>query len=1188
MESTRRAENARSNPKNQIDEGAEPTEPSMKENTDNMSKKSNIATAAKRLGVTAITAGLTLSPFMPIAAYADELNDANTPTTGDAFDGETIGANVGTGATATKLSLDDLIARAKQRVEEQQKVVDQAQAKLGTATKTVAETTTKTTQAQQDYDAAVASQNSDEVAALQKLIDEKKQALADLEAKQAELEKLQSQQEAADTDASNKQLAYMQAQQKVEDAKSELDKAEQAAKDATPEKLNAAQDAYDKAKSAYDEAVAAKDKAEAELSQANDSVTSAEAGVTSANGKLTDAQDAAATAKANLQSAQSAYDSAKAAYDAIAGDDPDKLAEKIDAAKSALDSAKSELDAATAADATAQANLTAAQNAVPAAQEKVSSANAAVSSAQAAYDEASEKLAGITDEYNAAKTAYVQAQQTEADKKAEYERLVSVCNQKKDAYDAASNACEQAKKDYETAADNVTNLENQISDLKSTMTVDQDIINQGMAGFMNYINAYYNDATETQRKNASEAQSMLMGASPADWYDKYVDSANRARSTNPLSLTQMRNALTYLDTQNNIRKANGQSELSISLRMTAAAALNASYSSNIWGHSGKYYDNAENLASGGGAYTGGDTIDTLGWPYSGFYTAEKAEFEKYVAKYGNDLDSHRYDSYYISSNYKDVYAVCGHYINLISKRRKAFGVGTGSGKTADGNVAQSMVTVFDYSDYKSEADFTVAEFKKILNDYIDSAYNAGGTQEQKEQLQQLQNQLLNAQKDADSKHNDYTNKVIAASNIENEYDTADAAMKSAKADYDSAQTATASAKGTYDDAVSALGGIDIDTLKSNLSKAKSDAASAQSELDAANAKLADCQKMASDASTRKSNAQSAYDAAKAAYENLTGTDIAGAKERLDKATSALNDAKAADSDAQTAVSNANSELLTAQSKLDKANAAKENAKSAYDKAFASVSSTKDGMDAAKTTYDSLIAAASGVDFAKKNLSDALNGETDAKTALDKANDTVSSLNDSVRDATATVVAAKSVSDAKSDIYDDVIANKADYIAGTKTTGNADVDALFKSVRDKQADVDQAKAGLDAAKAEHGEASDAYAAAKKIYDDAVAELNSRQAELDALLAHKRDDEQKANANGTNDGNANNGADIIKPAATITGNGSSNGNASNGTNTVTSTANGNLPQTGEAPNFAAAISVIGGALVASGVILKKKRQ
>lgn len=116
---------------------------------------------------------------------------------------------------------------------------------------------------------------------------------------------------------------------------------------------------------------------------------------------------------------------------------------------------------------------------------------------------------------------------------------------------------------------------------------------------------------------------MLTGAADkAEWYDQYVDQ-DMSRDTNPLSLEQMRNALTYLDTQNNLRKANGQSALSVSLRMTAAAALNTSYSSNIWGHSNCYFDNGENLAGGGGAYTGGETEDTLGWPYTGLYTRRK-------------------------------------------------------------------------------------------------------------------------------------------------------------------------------------------------------------------------------------------------------------------------------------------------------------------------------------------------------------------------------------------------------------------------------------------------------------------------------------------------------------------------------------------------------------------------------------
>ena len=78
--------------------------------------------------------------------------------------------------------------------------------------------------------------------------------------------------------------------------------------------------------------------------------------------------------------------------------------------------------------------------------------------------------------------------------------------------------------------------------------------------------------------------------------------------------------------------------------MTAAAALNTSYSSNIWGHSNCYFDNGENLAGGGGAYTGGETEDTLGWPYTGLYTQEKKIFDKYVEQYGDKLGKYRYES----------------------------------------------------------------------------------------------------------------------------------------------------------------------------------------------------------------------------------------------------------------------------------------------------------------------------------------------------------------------------------------------------------------------------------------------------------------------------------------------------------------------------------------------------------------
>ncbi|MEE0456292.1 MAG: CAP domain-containing protein, partial [Collinsella sp.] len=527
--------------------------------------------------------------------------------------------------------------------------------------------------------------------------------------------------------------------------------------------------------------------------------------------------------------------------------------------------------------------------------------------AQSAYDAANKEYKDAASKRDAAKTAYEQAQQTEADKKAEYDKLVEVRKQKRSEWEAACAASNAAEKAYDAANAQVEALEQQIADLKSNMTVDQEVISQGMFGFMNYIIGG-SQFTATQKKNAQDAVSTLTGADDkAEWYDQYVDQ-DMSRDTNPLSLEQMRNALTYLDTQNNLRKANGQSALSVSLRMTVAAALNTSYSSNIWGHSGCYYDNGENLAGGGGAYTGGETEDTLGWPYTGLYTQEKEAFDKYVAQYGDELGSHRYDAYYISQNYNSIYQECGHYLNIIDAAAEAIGIATGSGKNTD-----SEVTVFDYSADDTQADFTVSEFKKLLNDYIDSAYSAGGTQAQKQQLKELQSKLTEAQKKfgtASAAYNAALNKQYDAQEA---FKAADTSMNTAKGEYESAQAATATAKGAYDAAKSELdaSGIDIDALQQNLNTAKAEAATAQTALDKANATLADCQTNASKASTRKLNAQSAYDAAKVksdqaneAYDNATASvkDLAAkcdaAKTDLANKQGTLNDAKKADDTAQ--------------------------------------------------------------------------------------------------------------------------------------------------------------------------------------------------------------------------------------------------------------------------------------------------
>lgn len=584
----------------------------------------------------------------------------------------------------------------------------------------------------------------------------------------------------------------------------------------------------------------------------------------------------------------------------------------------------------------------------------------------------------------------------------------------------------------------------------------------------------------------------------AEWYDQYVDQ-DMSRDTNPLSLEQMRNALTYLDTQNNLRKANGQSALSVSLRMTVAAALNTSYSSNIWGHSGCYYDNGENLAGGGGAYTGGETEDTLGWPYTGLYTQEKEAFDKYVAQYGDELGSHRYDAYYISQNYNSIYQECGHYLNIIDAAAEAIGIATGSGKNTD-----SEVTIFDYSADDTQADFTVSEFKKLLNDYIDSAYNAGGTQEQKAQLKELQAKLAEAQKNFGTTREAYFAAVNGQDAAQDAFTAADVNMNTAKGEYEKAKSGTAAAKTAYDAAKDALGGIDIESLKQNLDAAKAEAATAQAALDKANATLADSKTKAAEAAAHKAKARSARDAAKAkseqaneAYDNATASvkDLAAkcdaAKTDLANKQGTLNDAKKADDTAQAGVDKAQAADVHAATALSGAKQAVAAKTQTLSDAQAKAKAAEDELATANKAFERFAGAQKAVDDAKAAYDAAVAGVADAQKQLEAANEAVVDANLDIVKAKAELANDEAL---KTDL--EAVDHKASLAAGT--TGNEKLVKLNAAYARYKAAVDAAaglKAALSDADAKLSDANDVYAAALAELDDAKDALAAAQAEYD---------------------------------------------------------------------------------------------
>ena len=714
------------------------------------------------------------------------------------------------------------------------------------------------------------------------------------------------------------------------------------------------------------------------------------------------------------------------------------------------------------------------------------------------------------------------------------------------------------------------------------MTVDQEVINKGMLGFMAYI-SNSSDFTAMQKSNAKDAMATLTGADDkAEWYDDYVDQ-DMSRDTNPLSLEQLRNALTYLDTQNNLRKANGQSALSVSLRMTAAAALNASYSSNIWDHSNCYFDNAENLAGGGGAYTGGETEDTLGWPYTGLYTQEKVNYENWIKKYGvdseagKDLMAHCYDSYYIYQNYYDVYHgtkdkngnqrgdACGHYLNIIDSATVAIGIATGSGKNTD-----SEVTIFDYSADDTQADFTVSEFKKLVNDYIDSAYNAGGTQAQKAQLKELQSKLAEAQKTLGTADTAYLAALNNQKGAQDAYTAADTNVNTAKGEYEKAKSGTAAAKTAYNAAKDALGGIGIESLKQNLDAAKSEAATAQAALDKANATLADSKTKAAEAAAHKAKARSARDAAKAkseqaneAYDNATASvkDLAAKRDaanaNLASKQGALDGAKKADDAAQAGVDKAQAAGAHAATALSDAKQAVAAKTQAVSDAQAKVKAAEGELARANKAFERFAGAQKAVDDATAAYDAAVAGVADAQKQLEAANKAVVDANFDIIKAKAELAGDEAL---KADL--EAVDHKASLAAGT--TGNDKLTKLNAAYARYKSAVDAAaglKTALSDADAKLSDANDAYAAALAELGDAKDALAAAQAEYDKY--HPKAEPQ------------------AKPQVTQA--------AAKAPAAKKKAASGALAQTGDNSALAGEVFVIGGiTLVAAGVTLSDRRR
>lgn len=182
----------------------------------------------------------------------------------------------------------------------------------------------------------------------------------------------------------------------------------------------------------------------------------------------------------------------------------------------------------------------------------------------------------------------------------------------------------------------------------------------GAFGFFRYL-------SEKGDEDATAALEILNTAT-------YASSTTEGNAKDATSLTNMQRAISFIKECNELRTANGLSELNVSYQMMAIAMSNLNWSSVNMAHSSQF-SVAENLAWG---YSD---------PFYGWYYMEKINYEE---QNGGET---------------------GHYLNVINNWSNV----TGFAVSQYGSYGISHGQVFSYS---TDSTMTVEEFEASLNAYI--------------------------------------------------------------------------------------------------------------------------------------------------------------------------------------------------------------------------------------------------------------------------------------------------------------------------------------------------------------------------------------------------------------------------------------------------------------------------------------
>ena len=1065
---------------------------------------------------------------------------------------------------------------------------------------------------------------------------------ADAESKKADLE---NQQKTAQDEADKLQKQLNDANAKLEEAQKKLDALgenpaadEQAAYDE-------AKKAYDDAVADQASKKQAADDAQTKLADLNSQLASKKSELDAANATLASKKQAAADAASKLDAAKANY---AGAVEAVKGDiladaqaDVDAKQQAVDAAqkkldgmtegdegydaaKSALDAAQSALDSANAA---YQSKLeTAGSEAESEAQAKIDEAQAAKDKADAAVTSAEKTIADtsaqiasveaqiateqqkLTDANEAAADAAAKVTSTKqamddaktaldklADEQAKWDEQEK---QAQENVDTAQGLVDAAKTAKAAADKKVTDLESQVSDVQKQIddlkNQSGEATTQAVDDFCDFL-AWLNKKTQggDNGSDCYDALGYLALAAGGGWrgehdtgtsgvaFDSYTHLGDKDDAT---YLDNFLKALDMIDQLNEIRKAEGLSEVKVSLGLTVYDMFGANWSAetDIVAHPKSYGYGCpwstdgwvENAAWG---YTAADGPNDF---FTGWYYQEKANYTK------ADVT----DPYTGMVYSPDEGGETGHYENIIDPDWTLTGMAYAmGGRYGNGSVAMNDFGVGNYiygdADSYTDKAYTTAELRELIAEakregvtkytFADGGITYADASTTDKQLKELEDKLADLQTQLDEAKGDQVSKNQALQ-LDQEMLAAakkDLADLGERPTSDSLQKAYDDAKAAYDQAVADKAAADekaADTkteVDASVSKLNAQKAELETKLTTAQGELEGLKKSATDAAA-------ALDAAKKDNQAVVdaGTAYRTAKANAETASKAVSDAQATVDTLNTSIDELTGKVADAQSAYDAAKKAADaagptaeqteaytSAKAALDAANAELKDLTDARDEAKKVADEAEAAKKAND----ELLTKLAGEISAnETELD----TISA---DIAEANAKASAWESVFDQQD--AEDIVKNG--FTGTTDDVEIADVlDFAHGSYEDKVKELEKAKAALDAAKAALDEAkadkattADKLAAAEVDYALAKDAYDKVKSEVDALLAKQQPTDDAA---GT--------TSMVKQAGVKT---ASDGKAEAGSS---------LPQTGDASGATVAATAAAGlSMVGVAEILRRRR-